>query len=39
MFSPRMVNKLKAKMCDEKIVEIIMRGCELEDIASLIPEK
>lgn len=39
MFSPHMINKLRGKMCDEKIVELIMKGCELEDIASLIPEK
>lgn len=39
LFSPYMVNKLRAKRCDEKIVEIIMKGCELEDVSSLIPEK
>ena len=39
LFSPHMINKLRAQMCDEKIVEIITKGCELEDISSLIPEK
>ena len=39
LFSPYMIKKLRAKMCDEKIIKIITKGCELEDIASLIPEK
>lgn len=39
LFSPYMVNKLKTKKCDEKIIQIVEKGCELEDIYSLIPEK
>lgn len=39
MFSPYMIKKLKAKECDEKIVELISKGCELEDIVSLIPQE
>lgn len=38
-FSPRMVNRLKFLKCNEKIVDILERGCELEDIASLLPDK
>ena len=38
LFSPYMVKKLRAKCCDEKIISLIKEGCELEDIASLIPE-
>ena len=39
LFSPYMVKKLKVQCCDEKIIRLIKKGCELEDIASLIPEK
>lgn len=39
IFSPRMVKALRKKKCDEKIVGIIEKGCELEDIYSLLPEK
>lgn len=39
LFSPRMLRKLKEKHYDEKIIYIIELGCELEDIASLLPEK
>ncbi len=39
LFSPYMVEELRVKMCNKKIIELIMKGCELEDIASLIPEK
>ena len=37
LFSPYMISKLRLKKCDEKILNILERGCELEDIASLIP--
>ena len=39
LFSPYMVKKLRVKGCSESIIDILERGCELEDIASLIPEK
>ena len=39
LFSPHIVNKLKVKKCDEKIIELVAKGCELEDISSIIPEK
>ena len=39
LFSPRIVAKLRMKGCDEKILDILERGCELEDIVSLIPYK
>lgn len=39
LFSPYMINKLRAKNCNLKIIDILEKGCELENIASLIPEK
>ena len=39
IFSPRIIKSLRQKKCDEKIINIIERGCELEDICSLLPEK
>lgn len=39
LFSPHMTKKLMGKGCNEKIIDILLKGCELEDIASLIPEK
>lgn len=39
LFSPRMIKTLREKKCDENIVGIIEKGCELEDIYSLLPEK
>lgn len=39
LFSPHMVNKLQIGKCNKKIINIIEKGCELEDIASLIPDK
>lgn len=39
LFSPNMLKKLKLIKCNNKITNLIERGCELEDIASLIPEK
>lgn len=38
LFCPHIVNMLKIKKCNEKIIELIEKGCELEDIYSLIPE-
>ena len=39
IFSPRTAMKLKNEHCNEELVDIIYRGCELEDIESLIPEE
>ena len=39
LFSPRTVARLKKIKCDEKIIDILERGCELEDIESLIPDE
>lgn len=39
LFSPHMIQVLKEKNCNELIIEIIEKGCELEDIASLLPQK
>lgn len=38
LFSPYMVKKLKAQRYDKGITNLIMKGCELEDIVSLIPK-
>lgn len=38
LFSPYIFNKLKLKKCNPRIVNIIERGCELENIKSLIPD-
>ena len=39
LFSPHMIKKLRVRQCNEKIIALIAKGCELEDIASLLPEK
>lgn len=39
LFSPHTIAKLQKKKCDEKIIDILERGCELEDIELLIPDK
>ena len=39
LFSPHMVQMLKENKCNESIIFIIEKGCELEDIASLLPQK
>ena len=39
IFSPHMVKSLTEKKCNERIVDIIEKGCELEDIYALMPEK
>lgn len=39
IFSPRMIKKLREKECNEEIVSILEKGCELEDIYSLLPER
>lgn len=39
LFSPYSVDKLNTLKIDERIIELIEDGCELEDIESLIPEK
>lgn len=38
IFSPYTRKKLCDINCDARIIEIVEKGCELEDIASLIPE-
>ena len=38
VFSPYMINKLQSVKCNNKIIKILEKGCELEDIESLIPE-
>ena len=39
LFSPYIVKELKKKKCNKDIIELILQGCELEDINSLIPEE
>lgn len=39
IFSPYMVKRLKEVGCHPPIIELIEKGCELEDIDSLIPEE
>ena len=38
LFSPHMISKLRKNECSGKIIDILERGCELEDIASLLPQ-
>lgn len=37
LFSPHMIQRLKEWNCDKEIIDIIEKGCELEDIATLLP--
>lgn len=39
LFSPHMIKNLRTQNCCDKIIAILEEGCELEDIASLIPDK
>lgn len=39
LFFPKMINELKSKKCKKEIIELLEKGCELEDIASVIPKK
>lgn len=39
VFSPYIVKKLNEKGCNKKIVKIVEKGCELEDVESIIPER
>lgn len=39
LFSPHMIGRLRNKNCNIRIIDILEKGCELEDVASLIPEK
>ena len=39
LFSPRMCRILKEKGYRESILHIIEEGCELEDVASLLPDR
>ena len=38
VFSPRVVRELSNRNCNKDIISIVEKGCELEDIVSLIPE-
>lgn len=38
LFSPRIICQLKGENCNLGIINILEKGCELEDIASLIPQ-
>lgn len=39
IFSPHIKKMLMEKGCNKKIIELIVKGCEFEDINDLIPEK
>lgn len=39
LFSPYTAQKLKEKKYNQSIISIIEKGCELEDIVSLLPQK
>ena len=39
LFSPHTAQKLKEKKYNPSIISIIEKGCELEDIVSLLPQK
>ena len=39
LFSPRVIRQLKEKNCNTIIIHILEKGCELEDIASLLPQE
>lgn len=39
LFSPHMITRLQKNNCDKRILDILERGCELEDIASLMPDR
>ncbi len=39
LFSPHMIQQLKKKKYNKSIISLVEEACELEDIASLIPEK
>ncbi len=38
LFSPHMIDRLKEKKYRESLIEILEKGCELEDIDSLLPQ-
>ena len=39
LFSPYIVNSLVNLKCKKEIVDLIEKGCELEDVESLLPSK
>lgn len=39
LFSPHMIKLFCDKGCNKKILNILEKGCELEDVNSLFPEK
>lgn len=38
LFSPHIIQRMRERQYDESIIEILEKGCELEDIASLLPQ-
>lgn len=38
LFSPHRINQLKRKKYKESLIKILEKGCELEDIDSLLPQ-
>lgn len=39
ILSPYFIQKVKSNCGDEQLIDILKRGCELEDIDSLLPDK
>ncbi len=39
LFSPYMVSLLKEQNCNHRILLLLEKGCELEDILSLLPDR
>ena len=39
IFSPHMIAKLREAQCNGQIIDILERGCKLEDVVSLLPER
>lgn len=38
IFSPYSINLFSKLDCDKRIIELLEKGCELEDLYSLVPE-
>lgn len=38
LFSPYMIDVLQNRNCSKSVIEILERGCELENIESLLPD-
>lgn len=39
IFSPYFIQKVKESCDEEQLIDILERGCELEDIESLLPDR